>query len=167
MQAPLHSVPSMLEQATANPRLHQRLLHTHGQAWLSLLWSHCSFLLGPGVHKVYMGSQSVRHDWSYLAWMHAQSKAGITEDSDYYNYLNIFLSSSCLSTYLNPHYYLRHFPLFTYSLRMVLLNSTDLIFYIMCLILSVQTSWKLHEDKDYLDHQYYPSWYKRVVHIDS
>ena len=23
-------------------------LHTHGQVWLSLLWGHCSFLLGPG-----------------------------------------------------------------------------------------------------------------------
>ena len=24
----------------------------HGQVWISLLWSHYSFLLGPGVHKV-------------------------------------------------------------------------------------------------------------------
>ena len=24
----------------------------HGQVWVSLLWGHCSFLLGPGVHKV-------------------------------------------------------------------------------------------------------------------
>ena len=30
----------------------QRLLDTHRQAWVSLLWGHCSFLLGPGVHKV-------------------------------------------------------------------------------------------------------------------
>ena len=29
-----------------------RLLDTHGQVWVSLLWGHCSFLLGPGVHKV-------------------------------------------------------------------------------------------------------------------
>ena len=41
-----------LQQATANPRLHQRLLDTHGKVWLSLLWGHCSFLLDPGVHKI-------------------------------------------------------------------------------------------------------------------
>ena len=29
-----------------------RLLDTHGQVWVSLLWGHCSFLLGPSVHKV-------------------------------------------------------------------------------------------------------------------
>ena len=34
------------------PHLHQRLLDTHRQVWLSLLWGHCSFLLGPGAHKV-------------------------------------------------------------------------------------------------------------------
>ena len=27
-------------------------LDTHGQVWVSLLWGHCSFLLGPGAHKV-------------------------------------------------------------------------------------------------------------------
>ena len=41
-----------LEQATADPCLRQRLLDTHGQVWVSLLWGHCSFLLGPGVHNV-------------------------------------------------------------------------------------------------------------------
>ena len=41
-----------LQQATMDPRLHQRLLDTHGQVWVSLLWGHCSFLLGPGVHKL-------------------------------------------------------------------------------------------------------------------
>ena len=35
-----------------DPRLCQRLLNTHRQGWVSLLWGHCSFLLGPGVHKV-------------------------------------------------------------------------------------------------------------------
>ena len=40
-----------LQQATADPRLHWRCLDTHRQAWVSLLWGHCSFLLGPGVHK--------------------------------------------------------------------------------------------------------------------
>ena len=41
-----------LQQASADPRLCQRLLDTHGQVWVSLLWGHCSFLLGPGAHKV-------------------------------------------------------------------------------------------------------------------
>ena len=27
-------------------------LDTPGQIWVSLLWGHCSFLLGPGTHKV-------------------------------------------------------------------------------------------------------------------
>ena len=29
-----------------------RLQNTHRQVWFSLLWGHCSFPLGPGVHKV-------------------------------------------------------------------------------------------------------------------
>ena len=41
-----------LHLATADPHLLQRLLDTHGQVWVSLLWDHCSFLLGPGAHKV-------------------------------------------------------------------------------------------------------------------
>ena len=41
-----------LQQTTSNPRLCQRLLDTDRQAWLSLLWGHCSFLLGLGVHRV-------------------------------------------------------------------------------------------------------------------
>ena len=52
MQTLLHSVPSSLQQATADPRLHWKLLDTHGKVWVSLLWGHCSFLLGPGAHKV-------------------------------------------------------------------------------------------------------------------
>ena len=51
-QALPHSVPPTLQQATADPRLHQRLLDTHGPVWVSLLWGRCSFLLGPGAHKV-------------------------------------------------------------------------------------------------------------------
>ena len=38
MHALLRSVPLTLQQATANPRLCQRLLDTHGQVWVSLLW---------------------------------------------------------------------------------------------------------------------------------
>ena len=52
MQALLHSVPPALQQATADPRLHQRLLDSHGKVRVSLSWGHCSFLLGPGAHKV-------------------------------------------------------------------------------------------------------------------
>ena len=60
MNALLHSVPPTLQQATANPRLHQRLLDTQGQVWVSLLWGHCSFLLGPSAHKVlFMPSKSL------------------------------------------------------------------------------------------------------------
>ena len=40
------------QQATANPGLSWRLLNIHRQVWVSLLWGHCSFLLGPGMHKV-------------------------------------------------------------------------------------------------------------------
>ena len=52
MQAQPQSVPLTLQQGTTNPHLHQRLLDTHRQVWVSLLWSHCSFLLDPGAHKV-------------------------------------------------------------------------------------------------------------------
>ena len=52
MQALLHSVTPALQQATSNPHLHQRLLNTHGQVWVNILWGHCSFLLGPSAHKV-------------------------------------------------------------------------------------------------------------------
>ena len=30
----------------------RRLLDTNDQVWVSLLWAHCSFLLGPGAHDV-------------------------------------------------------------------------------------------------------------------
>ena len=52
MQALLIFVPPTLHQATTNPCLCQRLLDTPGQVWVRLLWGHCSFLLGPGAHKV-------------------------------------------------------------------------------------------------------------------
>ena len=47
-----HSAPPTLHQATVDPHVRWRLLDTHGQVWVSLLWGHCSFLLGPGAHKV-------------------------------------------------------------------------------------------------------------------
>ena len=52
MHALLPSAPLTLQQATTDPCLHHRLLVTHGQVCVSLLWGPCSFLLGPGVHKV-------------------------------------------------------------------------------------------------------------------
>ena len=48
LQALLHSVPPTLKRAITNPCLCQRLLDTPGQVWVSLLWGHYSFLLGPG-----------------------------------------------------------------------------------------------------------------------
>ena len=47
-----HSVPPTLQQATTDPRLCQRLPDTHRQVWVNLFWGHCSFLLGPGTHKL-------------------------------------------------------------------------------------------------------------------
>ena len=38
--------------ATVDPCLCWRLLDTHRQVWLSLLWGHCFFHLGPGAYKV-------------------------------------------------------------------------------------------------------------------
>ena len=46
----LQKVPC--RQATADPYLCQRLLDTHKQVWVSLLWGHCSIFPGPGVQKV-------------------------------------------------------------------------------------------------------------------
>ena len=45
-------VPLTLGQAIVEPCFHWRLLDTHRHVWLSLLWGHCSFLLGSGGHKV-------------------------------------------------------------------------------------------------------------------
>ena len=52
MHALLHSVPLTLQQAIVDLLLHQRLLYIHRQVWVSPLWGHWSFLLGPGAHKV-------------------------------------------------------------------------------------------------------------------
>ena len=47
------AIPSAptLQQVTTDPHLCQRLPDMHGQVWVSLL-GHCSFLLGPGAHKI-------------------------------------------------------------------------------------------------------------------
>ena len=34
------------------PCLYWKFLDIHGQVWVSFLWDHCSFLLGPCGHKV-------------------------------------------------------------------------------------------------------------------
>ena len=47
-----HSAPLTLYQVTTDPRFCRRLLDTPRQVWASLLWGHCSFLLGPGAYKV-------------------------------------------------------------------------------------------------------------------
>jgi len=52
MSGLLYSVPLNPRQANVNPCLHWRLLDTHRQVCLSLLWGYCSFLLGPDAHKV-------------------------------------------------------------------------------------------------------------------
>ena len=44
--------PQTQQQVTADPRLYQRLLDTHRQVWVSFFSGHCSFLLGPGAHKI-------------------------------------------------------------------------------------------------------------------
>ena len=45
-------MPLIPQQNSIDTHLHQRLPSTHRQVRLSLLWSLCSFLLDPGVHKV-------------------------------------------------------------------------------------------------------------------
>ena len=46
------SVAPGLHKTTTDPRLCWRLLDPPGQVWVGLLWGRCSFLLGPGAHKV-------------------------------------------------------------------------------------------------------------------
>ena len=52
MQALLYSMSLIPWQVSVDPCLCPRLLDTHRQVWLSLLWGHCSLLLGPSAHKV-------------------------------------------------------------------------------------------------------------------
>ena len=48
----LQSVPLTLQQAVVHPRPQPETPKPHRQVWLSLLWGHLSFVLGPGAHKV-------------------------------------------------------------------------------------------------------------------
>ena len=53
-------VPLTLWKATVGTHLHQRLQDIHRQVWISLLWGHCSFLLGPGAYKIlFVSSESL------------------------------------------------------------------------------------------------------------
>ena len=45
MHTLLHSVPPTLQQASTDPHLRQRLLNTHGQVWVTLLWVTAPFSL--------------------------------------------------------------------------------------------------------------------------
>ena len=81
MHVLLYSVSPTRQQATTDPCLHQRLLDTHGQVWVSLLWGHCFYFQGPGVHKVlFVPSKSlfpqscVSSDGSMVALMVTSSK---------------------------------------------------------------------------------------------
>ena len=71
MHALLHSVPLTLQQATTDTHLRWRLLDTHRQVWVSLLWAHCSFLLGGGARKVVCALQdSVSPVLCKFWWLH-------------------------------------------------------------------------------------------------
>ena len=45
-------MPLTPQQAAVDPCLRWRLLETHRQVWVNLLYGHCSFLLTPAAHKV-------------------------------------------------------------------------------------------------------------------
>ena len=51
MYALPHAGTWTLQQATEDPHLCRRLLDTHRQVWVSLLWGCCSFLPGPGLTR--------------------------------------------------------------------------------------------------------------------
>ena len=56
----LYSVFLTPQQVTVDTLLSQRLLDTHRQVWLGLLWGNISFHLSSGVHKVlYVPSKSL------------------------------------------------------------------------------------------------------------
>ena len=68
-----------MHQATTDPRLSRRLLDIHGKVWVSLLWGQCSFLLGPGAHKVcahqdFVPQSCVSSDGSVVGLMATSSR---------------------------------------------------------------------------------------------
>ena len=69
-----------LQQATMDPCLCWRLLDTHRQVWVSLLWVHCSFLPGSGAQGSVCALQEsvsqscVSSGSSMVGWMVTSSK---------------------------------------------------------------------------------------------
>ena len=58
----MHCHTQCLQPCSRLPLSHAsvRILDTHRQVWVSLLWGHCSFLLGPSVHKIlFVSSKSL------------------------------------------------------------------------------------------------------------
>ena len=56
----LQKVPCTLSAPNPASGLHHFMPLPHGQVWVSVLWGHYSFLLGPGAHKVlFVPSQSL------------------------------------------------------------------------------------------------------------
>ena len=62
-----HPMPQ-LETPEIIPCLSWRLLKTRGQDWVNLLWGHCSFLLGPGAHKVLLVPSKSLFLQSCVSW---------------------------------------------------------------------------------------------------
>ena len=75
------SAPS-LQQATSDPYLCGRLLDTHGQVLVSLLWGHCSFLLGLGAQKifVYALQESVSPVLCKFWWLYGGINVGFLQE---------------------------------------------------------------------------------------
>ena len=74
-----------LHQATTAPRLCQRLLDTHGQVWVSLLWGHCSFLLGSLVHRsLFVPSKSVPLVLCKFWWLSGSVNGDLLQEGLYH-----------------------------------------------------------------------------------
>ena len=59
MHVLLYSVPPTLQQAPTDPCLCRRLPNIRRQVWVSPLWDHCFFLLGPGAQGSVVPSESL------------------------------------------------------------------------------------------------------------
>ena len=83
MHALLHSLPLTLQQATTDPCLHQRLLDTHRQVWVSLLWDHCCFLSWVLVHSASecVLQESVSPVLCKFWWLYGEVNCDLLEES--------------------------------------------------------------------------------------
>ena len=62
-----------------------RLLDTHGQVWVSLLWGHCSFLLGSLVHKsLFVPSKSVPLVLCKFWWLSGSVNGDLLQEGLYH-----------------------------------------------------------------------------------